>query len=69
MATENNEVFEYEKYELVLNHYITESSGKNVKLDEPIKCVMCTPIGVPICESDVVDMLYLEILKHLNKEA
>lgn len=65
-GNEKNELFEYEKYELVFNHYITESSGKNVKLDEPIKCVMCTPIGEPICESAVVEKLYFEILKYLN---
>lgn len=68
MANENNKLFEYEKYELVFKHYITEDNGRNVELDEPIKCVMCAPIGVPICESAVVERLYFEILKHLNKE-
>lgn len=68
MANENNKLIQYEKYELVFTHYITENSGKNVMLDEPIKCVMCTPIGTPICESAVVEKLYFELLKHLNKE-
>ena len=68
MATENNKLFEYEKYELVFKHYITEDNGRNVPLDEPITCTLCTPIGMPVCESKVVEKLYFEMLRHLNKE-
>lgn len=58
----------YEKVRLELKHYVVESSGKNVNLDEPIVCTMCTPIGSPVPITHVLDRLFYEMRKKLEVE-
>ncbi len=41
----HHETMEYEKYALILKHYMTESSGNNVMVDEPLVVTFVTPIG------------------------
>ena len=56
-----NDMMEYEKYSLILKHYMTESNGKNVLLDEPLVANYVMPIAEYPQSSminQVLDMLW-----------
>ena len=57
------EIMPYEIYELALNHYISDSKGNRVKIDEPLVFRQMNQLNVPIDKNYMLHRLYNESLR------